>query len=82
MALSDKELKKLKQMMPGAAASALKNIMKGQRERNKADRHPPKSKLKTVPRTKQKTKKTAPRAGAGKAKKSDIMALYKRMKKR
>jgi hypothetical protein len=81
MALSDKELKKLKQMMPGAAASALKNIMKGQRERNKADRHPPKSKNK-LPRTKQKTKKTAPRAGAGKAKKSDIMALYKRMKKR
>jgi hypothetical protein len=44
MAMSDKELKKIKAMMPsGASLQALKNIIKGQRERkkkNKSDRHP------------------------------------------
>lgn len=76
MALSDKELKKLKQMMPGAAASALKNIMKGQRERNKADRHPPKSKKK-LPRTQQRTKRSMGPAGA-----STVSKDGKRMKRR
>lgn len=50
MAMSDKELKKIKEMMPsGASLQALKNILQGQRERakikkNKADRNPPKAK--------------------------------------
>jgi len=50
MAMSDKELKKIKAMMPsGASLQGLKNIIKGQLERaktkkNKADRHPSKSK--------------------------------------
>ena len=50
MAMSDKELKKIKAMMPsGASLQALKNIVRGQRERakikkNKADRHPSKAK--------------------------------------
>jgi ribosomal protein L19E len=46
MAMSDKELKKIKEMMPsGASLQGLKNIIQGQRERaktkkNKSDRHP------------------------------------------
>ena len=50
MAMNDKELKKIKEMMPsGASLQALKNIVQGQSERakikkNKADRNPPKSK--------------------------------------
>ena len=44
MAMSDKELKKLKAMMPsGATLAGLKNIIKGQRERVK------KKKTKTGP---------------------------------
>ena len=56
MAMSDKELKKIKEMMPsGASLQALKNIVQGQRERakikkNKADRNPPKSKKSKKPR--------------------------------
>jgi len=44
MAMSDKELKKIKKLMPsGATLAGLKNIIKGQIERakkNKSDRHP------------------------------------------
>tara|TARA_R100000900_G_scaffold53690_1_gene43400 strand:+ start:2012 stop:2260 length:249 start_codon:yes stop_codon:yes gene_type:complete len=56
MAMSDKELKKIKAMMPsGATLAGLKNIIKGQLERakikkNKADRNPPKSKKSKKPR--------------------------------
>jgi len=73
MVMSDKELKKIKAMMPsGASLQAIKNLIKGQRERNKADRHPPKSKKK-LPRT----KRSMGPAGA-----STVSKDGKRMKKR
>tara|TARA_R110002012_G_scaffold270395_1_gene454812 strand:+ start:270 stop:527 length:258 start_codon:yes stop_codon:yes gene_type:complete len=40
MAMSDKELKKIKAMMPsGASLQALKNLVK-RKKKNKSDRHP------------------------------------------